>query len=98
MNLIEALQDIDNINEDAVLYAERIEGEFVIESNVVLLELKEEELEWKTHEVSERKCPGYEYFLEVFIINDVMNDLEGSEFDTFEKKCERVIYYAEHDA
>jgi|TARA_B110000116_G_C16267263_1_gene329174 hypothetical protein len=96
MKLIEFIQNIEKIDEESVLYVKRIEGKFLSESEVTILKLTEEELEWKTFEVTEKKCPEFEYFLEVFLINEIMEDLEKNE--SIEAKCKKLIHYAEFDA
>lgn len=96
MKLIEAISNLENIDEDNVLYVRKIEGEFRSDSDCVLLILTEEELEWDTQHVAERKCPGYDYFLEVFIIQEFLEDLKGH--DGAEEKCKRIIRYAVYDA
>lgn len=98
MRLIEILKNIDRFNEEAFLYAKRVNGRFLSESEVVILELNEEELEWKTNEVTEKKCPGFEYFLEMYLIKDFLNSLNIEEYNSIDKKCARIIYYAENDA
>ena len=98
MKLIELLTDIDKIDEESVLYVKRIDGQFSSESEVTLLNLTEEELEWKTFEVTEKKCPGFEYFMEVFLIKEFMQDIVNQEHPTLEKKCKRLIHYVEFDA
>tara|TARA_R110000744_G_scaffold379778_2_gene498712 strand:+ start:730 stop:1026 length:297 start_codon:yes stop_codon:yes gene_type:complete len=98
MNLIELITNIEKFDEESALYVKRINGEFSYESEVTIPELTEEELEWKTNEVSDRKCPGFEYFMEIFLIKEFIEDLEEQEYPTLEKKCKRLIYYAEFDA
>lgn len=39
----------------------------------------------------------YTYFLEAFIINELLEELDGENM-TFEKKCQRIIEYASNDA
>tara|TARA_B100000683_G_C12449648_1_gene539567 strand:+ start:59 stop:352 length:294 start_codon:yes stop_codon:yes gene_type:complete len=97
MKLIELITNIDEIDEEAVLYVKRIDGDFSQESEVVILNLTEEELEWKTFEITEKKCPGFEYFMEVFLIKEFMEDV-SSEYPSLEKKCDRLIHYVEFDA
>lgn len=96
MKLIEAITNIKKVDEESVLYVERINGQFSLHSGTIVLKLTEEELEWKTFEVSEKKCPGYEYFLEVFLIKEIIEDLNKNE--SIEAKCKRLIHYAEFDA
>ncbi|WP_438425472.1 hypothetical protein [Aquimarina macrocephali] len=96
MKLIDVITNIDEVNEESVLYVKRIDGLFSLKSKTIILQLTEEELEWKTFEVTEKKCPGYEYFLEVFLVNEIIEDLEKNE--SIEVKCKRLIHYAEFDA
>ncbi|WP_299442833.1 hypothetical protein [uncultured Aquimarina sp.] len=97
MKLIELLTNIEKIDEESVLYVKRIDGEFSSESEVTILNLTEEELEWKTFEVTEKKCPGFEYFMEAFLIKEFMEDV-SSQYPTLEKKCDRLIHYVVFDA
>mgnify|MGYP000482714448 CR=1 FL=1 len=97
MRLIEYLQNIEKIDEESVLYVEKIDGHFLPDSEVTILNLTEEELEWKTFEVTEKKCPGFEYFMEGFLIKEFMEDV-SPQYPTLEKKCNRLIHYVEYDA
>ena len=97
MKLREYLQNIEKIDEESVLYVKRIDGHFLPDSEVTILNLTEEELEWKTFEVTEKKCPGFEYFMEAFLIKEFMEDI-SPQFPTLEKKCDRLIHYVEYDA
>jgi len=97
MKLIEFLQNTEKIEEESVLYVKRIDGQFLPESEITILNLTEEELEWKTYEVTEKKCPGFEYFMESFLIKEFMEDI-SSQYPTIEKKCNRLIHYVEFDA
>ena len=98
MKLKEVISNIDNIDEESFLYAKRINLKFSTESRCVILELNEKELEWKTNEVTERKCPGHEYFMEVFLIKEFLKDLLEQEYPTLDQKIERLIHYVEFDA
>ncbi|MBG6130052.1 hypothetical protein IWQ47_001865 [Aquimarina sp. EL_43] len=97
MKLIELLTNIEKIDEESVLYVKRIDCEFSSESEVTILNLTEEELEWKTFEVTEKKCPGFEYFMEAFLVKEFMEDI-SLQYPTLEKKCERLIHYVVFDA
>ena len=88
MKLIEILTNIQQVDEELVLYVKRIDGQFSCESEVTILNVTEEELEWKTFEVTEKKCPVFEYFME-----DI-----SAQYPTLDKKCNRLIYYVEFDA
>ncbi|MFY7672704.1 hypothetical protein ACOSP6_16600 [Tenacibaculum sp. MEBiC06402] len=96
MKLIDVISNIDNINNEAFLYVKKIENQFSINSETKVLSLEDEELEWKTFEVTERKCPGFDYFMEVFLIKEFINDLNSSE--RLEDKCKKLIHYVEFDA
>lgn len=95
MVLIEVLKDLEEIDDECVLYVKRTNGKFTSESDTVILDLTEAEKSWKTYDVTKNKCPGYEYFLEVFLVNEIIEDLEPNE--SLESKCGRVIHYAEFD-
>lgn len=90
---------IDEIDEDAVVYAKKIEGEFKSSSEAIFLELTDEEQELLPSEIARLKCPGFDYFLEVFLIKELIEDLlhQYSEWN-LNQKVDRVIYYAEFDA
>jgi hypothetical protein len=81
------------------IYAKRINGKFKPNSEALILELSLEEMEMKWSEIIEKKCPGFEYFLEMFVLKDFYDDiLKLEEFKPDNKKVERIIYYAEFDA
>ena len=97
MTLIEVLTNMQNVDEESVFYVKKIEGNFTRESEVTLLKLTEEELEWKTTEVSEKKCPGFDYFMEAFLIKEFIEGV-SLQYPTLENKCDRLIHYVEFDA
>jgi len=96
MKLIQVITNIEKIDGASVLYVKRIDGQITSDSDVTILNLTEEELEWKTSKVTEKKCPGFEYFLETFLIKEIIGDLNKNE--SLESKCNRLIHYAEFDA
>src|SRR5688500_8810168 len=99
MNLRDVIIANSTINEDLVLYAKRIDGQLLPSSEAVLLELTEEEQGMNTDEVSNRKCPGFSYCMEMFLIQEMMQDLDAlAEKMDMNKKIDRVIYYIENDA
>ncbi len=99
MDLEKVIADSLGLNDDLVVYAKKIDGRFISSSEAVLLELKEEEQDLKTNEIADRKCPGFSYFLEMFLIKEMMDDLENIEpKKNLEQKIETVIHYAEFDA
>ncbi|WP_428232730.1 hypothetical protein [Flavobacterium sp.] len=81
------------------IYAKRINGKFQPDSEALVLKLTFEEMEMKSIKVAEEKCPGFDYFLEMFVLKDFYEDLlKHEEFKSDTKKIERIIYYAEFDA
>jgi hypothetical protein len=91
----EIIKNIDEFGEDSTLFAKKIDGEFKSNSEFVVLELSENELAMKTTDIAKRHCPGFEYFLEVFLIKEILEDV-SSETD-FNKKVEIIVHYAEFD-
>ncbi|MFN8306983.1 MAG: hypothetical protein U0T79_09430 [Ferruginibacter sp.] len=96
MTLKDLIEIIDTVDEDMIVYAKRIEGNFKTTSDAVILDLTDEERSMPTKTISEIKCPGFDYFLEVFLIKEVLEDYTSS--SDLLIKTERVIYYAEFDA
>jgi hypothetical protein len=99
MDLRKVITDSSDINEDLVVYAKKIDGRFLSSSEAVLLQLTEEELDLKTNEIADRKCPGFSYFLEMFLVKEMMEEFENIEPEKdIEQKIATVIHYAEFDA
>ena len=81
------------------IFAKRNNGKFLPDSEALVLELTPEEMEMQLSIIAETKCPGFEYFLEIFVLQDFYDDLlKIEEFKSDDKKVERIIYYAEFDA
>ena len=94
----EIILNIDSINEYSVVFAKRIEGQFKSYSESIILELTEKELELPIKEIADAKCPGFDYFLEIFLIKEILNDIKDSnQYNDFTKKVERIIRYVEFD-
>jgi len=86
-------------NENLVLYAKRIDGQLLPSSEAVLLDLTEEEQDMKPEEVAKKKCPGFSYCMEMFLIQEFMHDLDAlAEVMDMDKKIKKLIYYIEYDA
>ena len=99
MTIFEVVANIDELDENSVIYAERISGQFLPSSKVAVLNLNDEDFALPPKEISEKYCPGFDYFLEVDIIIETLEDLAVSEENAaLNRKIERVIYYAEYDA
>ena len=99
MDLRKVITDSSDLNDDLVVYAKKIDGRFLSSSEAVLLQLTEEEQGLRTNEIADRKCPGFSYFLEMFLIKEMIEDLQNVEpIGDIEQKIETVIHYAEFDA
>jgi len=101
MHLGEAIASLHECSREAVLFAERVGGEFRPESEAVALELSESELHRPIKDVAADRAPGKEYFLEVFVALDVLDDWRSNhpnQEPMLEQIVEAIIYYAQHDA
>ena len=100
MTLAEMISKIEDQNEEAIIFAKRIDGRFTPSSEAILVELKDEEDDLQTSEIADKHCPGFDYFLEVFLVIDMAEeDLSNAVgFKSLEQRIDRIIYYAEFDA
>lgn len=81
------------------VFAKRNKNGFEATSETVVLSLTEEEAAMKIKDIADSKCPGFDYFLEFFILQDFFEDIKDlTEYESDEEKVKRVIYYAEFDA
>ena len=94
MNLKEVIIENPQSADNLVLYARLIDGKLLPNSDVVLLELTDEELEMKTDEIANRKCPGFSYCIEVSLLKEMINEYD----ELSDEKISRLIYYIENDA
>ena len=83
-----------------VVFAQKIGENFQHNSNAIVLEIPVEEMEnLKLQELTEKYCTNFDYFLEMFVLQDFYNDLtQMEEYKSDDKKVERLIYYAKNDA
>ena len=101
MTIRDVIENIDDLPDAATVFAERIDGGYRAESEVMLLQMTDEELDRPVKEIAKNRTPGKEYFLEIFVIREV---LEGwlsncaGYLPSVDEAMERVIHYAEHDA
>lgn len=103
MTLSEAILNANNYEDTEenayAIFAKRINGIFQPNSDAVILELTAEELEMDMNEIARIKCPEFYYFLEMFVLKDIYEDMMNvEEYKSDAKKVERIIYYAEFDA
>lgn len=101
MKLIEIIQSINSYDDEGAIFAQKLDGSYHSKSEAVVIEMTDKELEMETSELAASRCPGKSYFLEVFLVQEV---LEGwaSNHDgrqpSIEEACQCLIHYAEHDA
>jgi hypothetical protein len=99
MTIHDVISNVDELSENSVIYAKKIDAQFRSDSKVALLELSDEDLELPTKEVAEKHCPGFDYFLEGFMVKEMVQDMRlQPEYKTVEQQVKRIIYYAEFDA
>lgn len=98
MTLREVILASDTLDEDLVVYAKKIGGRFLDSSDAVLLDLTEDEQAMKVDELALLKCPGFSYFLEMFLIQEMIEDLDTLSESDKNVRVTRILYYAEYDA
>ncbi len=103
MNLKEVILNCNKyIDTDDMMhgvFAVRHDNVWQPDSEAVVLELTLEEMEMDLKDIAQSKCPGFEYFLEIFILKEFFGDLKNlNEYRSDDEKVKRVIYYAEFDA
>ena len=99
MTIMDLIANIDGQNEDDIIFAKKTDGKFLRSSEAVALTLTEEEEGLSNIEIANKHCPGFDYFLEVFLIKDLMYSLGTlAGYKSLEQQVDRVIHYAEFDA
>ena len=99
MTISEIISNIDNQSEEAIIFAKREDGQFLPSSEAVVVELTEEEQAVPTQAIAESHCPGFDYFLEVFLVKDLVGALSAKvEYKSLQQQIERIIRYAESEA
>lgn len=99
MSLTEIIAGIDSHNEEAMIFAKKTDGKFLPSSEAMLIEVDDEETGLSTHALSEKYCPGFHYFLEVYLVKEVIDNLKTTVgFISLEQQVQRIINYAEFDA
>ncbi|MGM9428849.1 hypothetical protein [Hydrogenophaga sp. MI9] len=101
MQLREVIAGLIDCPAEALIFAERVNGQFRSGSAAVELLLSEAELSRPLREVAAERAPGMEYFLEASIVLDMLAEWRAGrpiQLPDFPAFVERVICYAEHDA
>ena len=86
--LINYLQQLNQKSSEDILF---VEVPWTIEANTQIVTAERDQT------VININGKRYTYFLEIFIINELFEDLDEENM-TFEKKCQRIIEYATNDA
>jgi hypothetical protein len=82
-----------------MVFAKKINNRFEADSEAVVLSLTFEEADMNLKELQNAKCPGFDYFLEMDLIQEIYADISNlEEYKSDEEKVKRIIYYAEFDA
>jgi hypothetical protein len=96
LTIKDIIADTDLFQDDDIIYALRIDGKFLKDSQVAILDLTEEEKNMSIAETIETKCPGFDYFIEARILNDLMYDLESEKPPLdLDKMIESIFHYVE---
>lgn len=91
MKLLEITRQIHRLDAEKTIYAKK---PWLNDTEALLYNEPEERLV-----PSELQDQGYEYFLEVFIAQELIPDLSHAEASfTLEQWCQKLIHYAESDA
>ena len=99
MTIHEIISNINEHNEEATIYAKKENGKFLPSSEAVLVEIPKDEDEGDTSEIAKKYCPGYDYFIEIFIVQELLEDLESSGKPlSMDQKVAAIIHYEENDA
>lgn len=88
--LIELIGKVDQMDPEDVICAKR---EWRPDSEARAFRLTED-----LRVPEDAKTAGYEYFLEVDVIRQVLEEFAGNPNASLEQKCQRVIHYAIYDA
>lgn len=88
--LIGLVQALDELDGEDVIFAR---PEWTLDSDADVFHLGED-----GHKPSEPGRLGLEYFLEVEIAREVLEEFEGQADVGDAEKCERLIHYAKFDA
>lgn len=82
-----------------MVFAKKQNDKFEAYSEAMVLQLILDEMEMNLKDIRNSKCPGFEYFLEMNIIQDFYADIQNlEEYKSDDEKVKRIIYYAEFDA
>lgn len=99
--LRDTIANLSMLPDDATLFVERIEGAFHPWSRTTAVVLSDDELEQPLADVSASRAAGQAYFLESFVIVELLDAYQVSEREedpVLDDFVARVIDFAEHEA
>lgn len=88
MTLLQVIKALDSFDDEKTIYARK---PWTIESEAIV------DFEPESGGVP-NSAQGLDYFIEVFLAVEFMEDLPKLTFASYEKKCKRLIQYATNDA
>lgn len=101
MTILDICEQLDGLDDDGVIYAKRVDGEFIPSSEATVVKIADEDVPTTTREISARHCPGFDYCLEIFIARDaveVWSLWRDGRQPTSVERAEAVCYKANNDA
>jgi hypothetical protein len=103
MNLREVILHCNQYEDSAefmhMVFSKKLNDKFESYSEATVLRLTLDEMEMNLIDIRNSKCPGFDYFLEMNIIQDFYVDIRNlEEYKSDDEKVKRIIYYAEFDA
>lgn len=92
-------QYIDSDEFMNMVFVKKQNNKFESNSEAMVLKLTFEEMEMNLTDIANSKCPGFDYFLEMSIVQDFYAEIQNSkEYNSDDERVKRIIYYAEFDA
>ena len=98
MKLSETIFKLEKYSPETFIFVKNVSGNIHGDTNTIVLELSEKELEVPLKEIAEKRAPGYKYFLETYLVKEIVDDWKvkygNSKKDDLLKA---IINYAEND-
>jgi len=101
VTILDICKQLDQLDDDGVIYARRVDGEFVPASEAVVVTVPLEQVQTSAADIAARHCPGFDYCLEIFIARDaveVWSRWRDGQQPTSVERADAVCYKANNDA
>jgi hypothetical protein len=101
MTLLDLCLNIDQIDSEHVIFAQRADSEFAPNSNATVLQIPSDEHGLSAQQIAAKHCPGFEYCLEVSIGKQaiqIWSHWRGGAQPNAQQSAEAVCYKANNDA